>query len=207
MHFCPLLRASGACARREYGQTGATAARRCVRQKRSTGEGNQNIAREASRKELKSRHRTAGTLAGAFQIRNIVNGQILLGTAQSLPGILSGNRFQLWTTRLGRRRAGKPEEARSSRRNSRQHPRSQRGRSGSTRQRVCCHHLLPWAQYQPEGHRCPPELWLIPAESCAVPSSPTNPRGRHDSFSWTQQPTEAGTFKSHCLSPSKKSSV
>jgi hypothetical protein len=50
---------------------------------------------EASRKELKSKYKAAGTPAGVFQIRNLVNGKIFLGTAQNLPGIINSNRFQL----------------------------------------------------------------------------------------------------------------
>ena len=50
---------------------------------------------EAFRKELKSKYKAAGTPAGVFQIRNLVNGKVFLGTAQNLPGILNSNRFQL----------------------------------------------------------------------------------------------------------------
>ena len=50
---------------------------------------------EASKKELKSKYKSAGTPAGVFQIRNLVNGKVFLGIAQNLPGILNSNRFQL----------------------------------------------------------------------------------------------------------------
>jgi hypothetical protein len=50
---------------------------------------------ETSKKELKSKYKSAGTPAGVFQIRNVVNGKVFLGVAQNIPGILNSNRFQL----------------------------------------------------------------------------------------------------------------
>lgn len=50
---------------------------------------------EVSKRELKSKYKSAGTPAGIFQIRNLVNGKVFLGIAQNLPGILNSNRFQL----------------------------------------------------------------------------------------------------------------
>jgi hypothetical protein len=50
---------------------------------------------DASRKDLKSKYKSAGTPAGVFQVRNLINGKIFLGIAQNLPGILNSNRFQL----------------------------------------------------------------------------------------------------------------
>jgi hypothetical protein len=50
---------------------------------------------QTSRKELKSNYKSAGTPAGVFQIRNLVNGKIFIGTAQNIPGIINSSRFQL----------------------------------------------------------------------------------------------------------------
>ena len=50
---------------------------------------------DVSRKDLKSKYKSAGTPAGVFQVRNLINGKIFLGIAQNLPGILNSNRFQL----------------------------------------------------------------------------------------------------------------
>lgn len=48
-----------------------------------------------TRKEIKSNYKASKPPAGVFQIRNIVNGKIFIGTAQNIPGILNSNRFQL----------------------------------------------------------------------------------------------------------------
>ena len=50
---------------------------------------------QKTRRELISQYKSAGTPAGVFQIRNLVNGKLFVGTAQNLPGILNSNRFQL----------------------------------------------------------------------------------------------------------------
>jgi len=44
---------------------------------------------------MKSEYKTAKTPAGVFQIRNLVNGKLFIGTAQNVPGILNSNKFQL----------------------------------------------------------------------------------------------------------------
>jgi hypothetical protein len=50
---------------------------------------------QKTRKELKSEFKEAGTPAGIFQVRNLVNGKILIGKAQNIPGILNSQKFQL----------------------------------------------------------------------------------------------------------------
>lgn len=50
---------------------------------------------QKTRKELKSEYRELRTPAGVFQIRNLVNGMLFIGTAQNIPGILNSNKFQL----------------------------------------------------------------------------------------------------------------
>lgn len=50
---------------------------------------------QKTRKELKSEYKTLKTPSGVFQVRNLVNGKIFLGTAQNIPGILNSNKFQL----------------------------------------------------------------------------------------------------------------
>ena len=52
---------------------------------------------QKTRRDLISEYKSAGTPAGVFQIRNLVNGKIFIGTAQNIPGILNSNRFQLKT--------------------------------------------------------------------------------------------------------------
>ena len=48
-----------------------------------------------TRKEIKSEYREAGTPAGVFRIRNLVNGKMFIGKAQNIPAILNSNNFQL----------------------------------------------------------------------------------------------------------------
>lgn len=50
---------------------------------------------QKTRKEIKSEYKEAGTPAGVFQIRNLVNGKIFIGKAQNIPAILNSNKFQL----------------------------------------------------------------------------------------------------------------
>ena len=50
---------------------------------------------QKTRKELKAEYKTSKTSAGVFQIRNLINGKIFIGTAQNIPGILNSNKFQL----------------------------------------------------------------------------------------------------------------
>jgi hypothetical protein len=48
-----------------------------------------------TKKEMKSGYKSARTPSGVFQVRNVVNGKIFIGSAQNIPGILNSNRFQL----------------------------------------------------------------------------------------------------------------
>jgi hypothetical protein len=50
---------------------------------------------QKTRKELKAEYKESTTPAGVFQIRNLINGKIFIGTAQNIPGILNSNKFQL----------------------------------------------------------------------------------------------------------------
>jgi hypothetical protein len=50
---------------------------------------------QKTRKELIAEYKSAKTPSGLFQIRNLSNGKIFIGTAQNIPGILNSNRFQL----------------------------------------------------------------------------------------------------------------
>ena len=50
---------------------------------------------QKTRKELKAEYKTSKTSAGVFQIRNLINSKIFIGTAQNIPGILNSNKFQL----------------------------------------------------------------------------------------------------------------
>ena len=47
------------------------------------------------RKELKNKYKETIQPMGIFQIRNMLNGKIFLGSSTNLPGIINRNRFQL----------------------------------------------------------------------------------------------------------------
>lgn len=44
---------------------------------------------------MKAESKLVRTRSGVYQIRNLVNGKVFIGTAQNIPGILNSNRFQL----------------------------------------------------------------------------------------------------------------
>jgi hypothetical protein len=48
-----------------------------------------------SRKDLKRAYKERKKHAGVFQIRNTVNGKILLGSSLNLEGVFNGHRFRL----------------------------------------------------------------------------------------------------------------
>ena len=48
-----------------------------------------------NRKELKRAYKERELPAGVFQIKNILNNKVLLGSSQNLEGIWNSNRFQL----------------------------------------------------------------------------------------------------------------
>jgi len=50
---------------------------------------------ENKRKELKKAYKQNRTPMGLYQVRNIVNDKVLIGTALNLPGILNSQKFQL----------------------------------------------------------------------------------------------------------------
>src|SRR5690349_12143048 len=47
------------------------------------------------KKELKEQYKLSHTPMGVYQIRNLTNGKVFVGTALNLPGILTSNRLQL----------------------------------------------------------------------------------------------------------------
>jgi hypothetical protein len=50
---------------------------------------------QRTKKEIKADYKSARAPSGVFQVRNLVNGRIFIGSAQNIPGILNSNRFQL----------------------------------------------------------------------------------------------------------------
>jgi len=48
-----------------------------------------------TRKELRDGYKQTTTPAGIYQIRNLTNGKLFLGSALNLPGIINSNKFQL----------------------------------------------------------------------------------------------------------------
>lgn len=48
-----------------------------------------------SRKEIKRAYKERKKPAGVFQVRNTVNGKILLGSSLNLEGVFNGSRFRL----------------------------------------------------------------------------------------------------------------
>jgi hypothetical protein len=63
--------------------------------RRNEQEGSARSLMDASRKDLKSKYKSAVTPAGVFQVRNLRNGKVFLSTAQNLKGIINSNKFQL----------------------------------------------------------------------------------------------------------------
>jgi hypothetical protein len=49
------------------------------------------------RRELKRQYKERPRVAGVFQVRNTVNGRVLLGSSLNLDGPLNGHRFMLTT--------------------------------------------------------------------------------------------------------------
>jgi group I intron endonuclease len=47
------------------------------------------------KKELKKQYKQTLTQMGVYQIKNLVNGKIFIGSAKNLPGKLNSNKFQL----------------------------------------------------------------------------------------------------------------
>ncbi len=50
-----------------------------------------------SRKELNREYLERPKVAGVFQVKNIANGKVLLGSSLNLEGVLNGHRFMLRT--------------------------------------------------------------------------------------------------------------
>jgi hypothetical protein len=50
---------------------------------------------DKKRKELKKEYQQNHTPMGVYQIRNIANDKVLIGTALNLPGAINSNKFQL----------------------------------------------------------------------------------------------------------------
>ena len=49
-----------------------------------------------SRKEIKTDYKERKRVAGVFQVRNLENGKVLLGSSLNLDGPLNSHRFMLW---------------------------------------------------------------------------------------------------------------
>ena len=49
----------------------------------------------SDKKELKKQYKQTAQLMGIYQIRNKVNGKLLIGSAMNLPGKINSNKFQL----------------------------------------------------------------------------------------------------------------
>jgi group I intron endonuclease len=47
------------------------------------------------KKELKKKYKETLTPMGIYQIKNLVNGKIFIGSSKNLPGKINSNRFQL----------------------------------------------------------------------------------------------------------------
>ncbi len=56
-----------------------------------------------SRKEIKRAYKERKKPAGVFQVRNTVNGKILLGSSLNLEGVFNGQRFRLSSGRHSNR--------------------------------------------------------------------------------------------------------
>ncbi len=52
-------------------------------------------AGEKTRRELRAEYKTAGTTAGVFQVRNLVDGRVLVASGLDVQGIINSHRFQL----------------------------------------------------------------------------------------------------------------
>ena len=50
---------------------------------------------DKTKKELREKYKQTPIPMGVYQIRNLANGKVFLGSALNLPGILNSNRFQL----------------------------------------------------------------------------------------------------------------
>lgn len=50
---------------------------------------------DKTRKELKEEYKQSPPAMGVYQIRNLINGKLLIGSALNLKGILNSNKFQL----------------------------------------------------------------------------------------------------------------